>query len=160
MYKFEESIALWLSYNSYLTDRQISRFCNITELDLKRIISQGDESSAVNPINMGIITQDDINSCQEDENLDLPKHKESDLYAVHSVSRSKEVHNEHMSAILWVLRKNINVDSTKLAKTLKVDSSLVDSIKKRKSLKIPGVTIKSPFSLGLCTKEEQRCFVN
>ena len=57
-----KATAVWLIENTSLTFRQISKFCEIHELEIQ-VMADGDNPSKIlgqNPIHRGILTQEEI----------------------------------------------------------------------------------------------------
>ena len=72
-----KATAVWLVENTNLTFRQIAKFCNLHELEVKGI-ADGDVAKGIkayNPILAGQLSRDEIDECSKnpDRNLNLIK---------------------------------------------------------------------------------------
>ena len=68
-----KATAVWLVENTTLTFRQIAKFCNLHELEVKGI-ADGDVAKGIkayNPIIAGQLSREEINSCSQNPEKDL-----------------------------------------------------------------------------------------
>ena len=68
-----KATAVWLVENTTLTFKQIAKFCNLHELEVKGI-ADGDVAKGIkayNPIIAGQLSRDEINNCSKDPEKDL-----------------------------------------------------------------------------------------
>ena len=76
-----KATAVWLVENTTLTFRQIAKFCNLHELEIKGI-ADGDVAKGIkayNPILAGQLSRDEIDACSKDpeRSLNLTKKTEA-----------------------------------------------------------------------------------
>ena len=68
-----KATAVWLVENTTLTFRQIAKFCNLHELEIKGI-ADGDVAKGIkayNPILAGQLSRDEIDACSKDPERSL-----------------------------------------------------------------------------------------
>ena len=68
-----KATAVWLVENTNLTFRQIAKFCNLHELEIKGI-ADGDVAKGIkayNPILAGQLSREEIDECSKDPQRDL-----------------------------------------------------------------------------------------
>jgi len=152
--------AVWLVDNTSISFSQISKFCQLHELEVQSI-ADGEEAynmKGLNPIASGQLTKDEIKRCEDDENaeLTLQTHKSQN---VHIRSNTKKylplsVRSERPKAIAWLVREYGKIlTDIQIAKLTSSTKPTVANIRAGNQA-VPITEFRSPTDLGLCNYEE------
>lgn len=127
--------AAWLVFNTKLTDKQISSYCQISIRDIKDIRNKHIQIFPNNPIYNDQITVDEIQKCENDSNL-IPTMPESTKNLIESIKKKKQspyisqiYRGEKKSLIAWILFYYPNVSHKVIKRLLKTTSKQIDIIK-------------------------------
>ena len=158
--------AVWLVDNTSLSFSQISKFCQLHELEVQSI-ADGEEAynmKGLNPIASGQLTKDEIKRCEEDHNTDLNL-QTNKSQNVHIRSKTKKylplsVRSERPKAIAWLIREYGKIlTDIQIAKLTSSTKPTVANIRAgNQSQQI--TEFKNPTDLGLCSYEELEKIVN
>ncbi|MDC0861432.1 DUF1013 domain-containing protein [Alphaproteobacteria bacterium] len=152
--------AVWLVDNTSLSFSQISKFCELHELEVQSI-ADGEEAynmKGLNPIASGQLTKDEIQRCENDSvgELTLQKHKSQNI---HIRSNSKKylplsIRSERPKAIAWLIREYGKIlTDTQIAKLSSSTKPTVANIRAGNQSQ-PISEFRNPTDLGLCSHEE------
>ena len=105
-----KATAVWLVENTTLTFKQIAKFCNLHELEIKGI-ADGDVAKGIkayNPIISGQLTRDEIDSCSKNPDKDLKLIKKIEEVEVKERKKPKYTplskRQDRPDAILWLVK--------------------------------------------------------
>jgi hypothetical protein len=152
--------AVWLVDNTSLSFSQISKFCQLHELEVQSI-ADGEEAynmKGLNPIASGQLTKDEIKRCEDDSNAELNLQK-SRSQNVHIRSNTKKylplsVRSERPKAIAWLIREYGKIlTDTQIAKLTSSTKPTVGNIRAGNQAQ-PISEFRNPTDIGLCTYEE------
>jgi|TARA_B110000093_G_C12889945_1_gene375604 hypothetical protein len=152
--------AVWLVDNTSLSFSQISKFCQLHELEVQSI-ADGEEAynmKGLNPIASGQLTKDEIQRCEKDPNgeLTLQKHKSQNIRIRSNTKKylPLSIRSERPKAIAWLIREYGKILSdTQIAKLSSSTKPTVANIRAGNQSQ-PISEFRNPTDLGLCTYEE------
>ena len=103
-----KATAVWLVENTTLTFRQIAKFCNLHELEIKGI-ADGDVAKGIkayNPILAGQLSRHEIDACSKDPEKSMNLIKKTEAVQVKDRKRPKYTplskRQYRSAAILWI----------------------------------------------------------
>ena len=116
-----KATAVWLVENTTLTFKQIARFCNLHELEVKGI-ADGDVAKGIkayNPILAGQLSRQEIDECSKNPEKELNLLKKGEDYKVQErkkpkytpLSKSKQTY-----AILWLCKNYSELNDGQISK--------------------------------------------
>ena len=156
-----KATAVWLVENTTLTFKQIAKFCNLHELEIKGI-ADGDVAPGMqgyDPIDNNQLTKEEISRCEKDPKAELkllssniieniPSRNKDTKYTPISIRRDKPY------AILWLIKRYPEeLNDSQIAKLTSSTKNTVNAIRNgvyREAI----LETKSPMDVGLCTYEE------
>lgn len=147
--------AKWLINNTSLSLRQISDFTKIPLNEVHAVKNNlMDESlQAVNPINIGQITMEEIERCENDESeyliggVVIPvQNTENKKRYIPKIKRSWRP-----AALLWVIRNIPNVQEKKIIKIFSTTKTMIQKIKNKE---YDHLIPQHPVEIGICTKDD------
>jgi len=152
--------AVWLVDNTSLSFSQISKFCQLHELEVQSI-ADGEEAynmKGLNPIASGQLTKDEIQRCEKDPSgeLTLQKHKSQNIRIRSNTKKylPLSIRSERPKAIAWLIREYGKILSdTQIAKLSSSTKPTVANIRAGNQSQ-PISEFRNPTDLGLCTYEE------
>jgi hypothetical protein len=152
--------AVWLVDNTSLSFMQISKFCQLHELEVQSI-ADGEEAykmKGLNPIASGQLTKDEIKRCEEDpgSELTLQSHKSQNIHIRTNTKKylPLSVRSERPKAIAWLIREYGKVlTDVQIAKLTSSTKPTVANIRSGNQAQ-PISEFRSPTDLGLCTYED------
>jgi len=153
-----KATAIWLVENTALTFRQISKFCEIHELEIQAI-ADGDISYnmiGLSPINNGQLTWQEIRRCEADESADLVPNvleknvKERNAKAKKLLSPTQR--NDKPSAILWILKNCPEIMDSQVCKLVGTTKATINKV--RNGEYGDDLFPKNPVAVGLCNERD------
>tara|TARA_B100000683_G_scaffold80405_1_gene79282 strand:+ start:1771 stop:2355 length:585 start_codon:yes stop_codon:yes gene_type:complete len=157
--------AVWLVDNTALSFSQISRFCQLHELEVQSIADGEDayRMQGLNPIASGQLTMDEIKRCEEDHTQELQLQNKKSESIQFSVKTKKylplSVRQERPKAIAWLIREYGQIlTDTQIAKLTSSTKPTVANIRAGNQSQ-PITEFRNPTDLGLCTYEELEALV-
>ena len=152
--------AVWLVENTTLTFKQISKFCNLHELEVQGI-ADGEVANGImayNPIISGQLTRQEIALASSDENKDL-QIKNSDIEISSEDKKIKKYiplskRQDKPDSALWLIKHHSLLKDTQIAKLVGVTKSSVTSIKNKSYWNYNNLTPKDPVALGLFSQKD------
>ena len=157
--------AVWLVDNTALSFSQISRFCQLHELEVQSIADGEDayRMQGLNPIASGQLTMDEIKRCEGDHTQELQLQNKKSESIQFSVKTKKylplSVRQERPKAIAWLIREYGQIlTDTQIAKLTSSTKPTVANIRAGNQSQ-PITEFRNPTDLGLCTYEELEALV-
>ena len=157
--------AVWLVDNTALSFSQISRFCQLHELEVQSIADGEDayRMQGLNPIASGQLTMDEIKRCEGDYTQELQLQNKKSESIQFSVKTKKylplSVRQERPKAIAWLIREYGQIlTDTQIAKLTSSTKPTVANIRAGNQSQ-PITEFRNPTDLGLCTYEELEALV-
>ena len=152
--------AVWLVDNTALSFPQISKFCQLHELEVQSIADGEDayRMQGLNPIASGQLTMDEIKRCEKDPSSDLKLQNKKSETIQFSIKAKKylplSVRQERPKAIAWLIREYGKVlTDTQIAKLTSSTKPTVANIRAGNQSQ-PITEFRNPTDLGLCSYEE------
>jgi len=157
--------AVWLVDNTALSFFQISKFCQLHELEVQSIADGEDayRMQGLNPIASGQLTMDEIKRCEGDHTLELQLQNKKSESIQSSVKTKKylplSVRQERPKAIAWLIREYGQIlTDTQIAKLTSSTKPTVANIRAGNQSQ-PITEFRNPTDLGLCTYQELETIV-
>ena len=157
--------AVWLVDNTALSFPQISKFCQLHELEVQSIADGEDayRMQGLNPIASGQLTMDEIKRCEVDHSQELQLQNKKSESIQFSVKTKKylplSVRQERPKAIAWLIREYGKIlTDTQIAKLTSSTKPTVANIRAGNQSQ-PITEFRNPTDLGLCTYEELEALV-
>ena len=152
--------AVWLVENTTLTFRQISRFCEIHELEIQAI-ADGDVSSNIrglSPVDNGQLSWEEIHRCEADKKADLQASemernvKARNLKAKKVLSPSQR--QDKPNAIAWVIKNYPQMKDTMICKLIGTTKTTIEAIRSGTHKDMANIRAKNPVAIGLCSEQD------
>ncbi len=152
--------AVWLVENTTLTFRQISRFCEIHELEIQAI-ADGDVSSNIrglSPVDNGQLSWEEIHRCEADKAADLQASemernvKARNMKAKKVLSPSQR--QDKPNAIAWVIKNYPQMKDTQICKLIGTTKSTIEAIRSGTHKDMANIRAKNPVAIGLCSEQD------
>lgn len=155
-----KATAVWLVENTTLTFRQISRFCEIHELEIQAI-ADGDVAyniMGLNPVNNGQLSWDEIHRCEADpsENL-VPNVLENNVKERNAKAKkvlSPTQRSDKPAAILWVIKNYPEIMDSQICKLVGTTKPTIAKIRNGEYADIANLKPKNPVAIGLCNEKD------
>ena len=154
-----KATAVWLVENTTLTFKQIARFCNLHELEIKGI-ADGDVAKGIkayNPILAGQLSRDEIEVCSKDPTKDLSLIKKVDEVELKARKKPKYTplskRQDRPDAILWLCKNAAELTDGQISKLVGSTKNTVSLIRKRSYWNFSSLKPRDPVILALCTQE-------
>ena len=146
-----KATAVWLVENTNLTFRQIAKFCNLHELEVKGI-ADGDVAKGIkayNPILAGQLSRDEIDECSKnpERNLNLIK-KDTNVQIIKERKKPKYTplskRQDRPDAILWLCKNASELTDGQISKLVGSTKGTVSLIRKRSYWNFSNLKTKRP----------------
>ena len=154
-----KATAVWLVENTTLTFKQIAKFCNLHELEIKGI-ADGDVAKGIkayNPILAGQLSRDEIEVCSKDPTKDLSLIKKVDEVELKARKKPKYTplskRQDRPDAILWLCKNAAELTDGQISKLVGSTKNTVSLIRKRSYWNFSSLKPRDPVILALCTQE-------
>ena len=154
-----KATAVWLVENTTLTFKQIAKFCNLHELEIKGI-ADGDVAKGIkayNPILAGQLSRDEIEVCSKDPTKDLSLIKKVDEVELKARKKPKYTplskRQDRPDAILWLCKNAAELTDGQISKLVGSTKNTVSLIRKRSYWNFSNLKPRDPVILALCTQE-------
>ena len=152
--------AVWLVENTTLTFKQISKFCNLQEVEVQGI-ADGEVAKGImayNPIISGQRTRDEIELASKDENKDL-QIKNTDIEISTEDKKIKKYvplskRQDKPDSALWLIKHHSLLKESQIAKLVGVTKNSVTSIKNKSYWNYNNLNPKDPVALGLFSQKD------
>ncbi len=154
-----KATAVWLVENTTLTFKQIAKFCNLHELEVKGI-ADGDVAKGIkayNPILAGQLSREEIEMCSKDPVKELKLIKKVDEVDVKERKKPKYTplskRQDRPDAILWLCKNASELTDGQISKLVGSTKNTVSLIRKRSYWNFSNLKPRDPVILALCTQE-------
>ena len=154
-----KATAVWLVENTTLTFKQIAKFCNLHELEIKGI-ADGDVAKGIkayNPILAGQLSRNEIEICSKDPTKELELLKKVDDVEVKERKKPKYTplskRQDRPDAILWLCKNAAELTDGQISKLVGSTKNTVSLIRKRSYWNFSSLKPRDPVILALCTQE-------
>ena len=152
--------AVWLVENTTLTFKQISKFCNLHEVEIQGI-ADGEVAKGIkayNPIISGQLSREEIELSSKDEarplvikNLDIElSNPEKKLKKYVPLSKRQD----KPDSALWLLRQHNILKDSQIAKLVGITKNSVTSIRDKSYWNYNNLSAKDPVALNLFTQKD------
>ena len=152
--------AVWLVENTTLTFKQISKFCNLHEVEVQGI-ADGEVAKGImayNPIISGQLTREEIELSSKDENRPLLI-KSSDIEISNSEKKIKKYvplskRQDKPDSAIWLIRQHNMLKDSQIAKLVGITKNSVTSIRNKSYWNYNNLNPKDPVALNLFTQKD------
>ncbi|MBP3546392.1 MAG: DUF1013 domain-containing protein [Alphaproteobacteria bacterium] len=155
-----KATAVWLLDNTTLTFKQIARFCELHELEI-RAIADGDVAANIvgmNPITAGQLTAEEIARCEADASAILvASEPEGNVKA--SNRKNKKVLSPYQrkdkpAAVLYILKHYPEIIDSQICKLVGTTVPTITSLREGTHKDIAEIKPKNPTVIGLCEEKD------
>ena len=144
--------AVWLVENTSLTFKQISKFCNLHEVEIQGI-ADGEVAKGImayNPIISGQLTNEEIEKSSNDENRDL-QIKNTDIEISSEDKKVKKYiplskRQDKPDSVFWLIKHHSLLKDSQMAKLVGVTKASVTSIKNKSYWNYNNLNPKDPVT--------------
>lgn len=157
--------AVWLIENTALTFDQIAKFCGMHELEVQALADEQGASviAAVNPIQLGQLTQSEIDRCTKDPAAELQlssplmptKNKKAKRKYTPLIKRQ-----DRPDAVAWLLKYYPEMSDAMIASLIAATKATVVSIRERLRSHVSDLRPRDPVLLGFCSQLDLDSAVN
>jgi hypothetical protein len=152
--------AVWLVENTSLTFKQISKFCNLHEVEIQGI-ADGEVAKGImayNPIISGQLTSEEIEKSSSDESRDL-QIKNTDIEISSEDKKVKKYiplskRQDKPDSVFWLIKHHSLLKDSQMAKLVGVTKASVTSIKNKSYWNYNNLNPKDPVALGLFSQKD------
>ena len=152
--------AVWLVENTTLTFKQISKFCNLHEVEVQGI-ADGEVAKGImayNPIISGQLTREEIELASKDENRDL-QIKNTDIKISTENKKIKKYvplskRQDKPDSALWLIRHHSLLKESQIAKLVGITKNSVTSIRNKSYWNYNNLSPKDPVALNLFNQKD------
>ena len=153
-----KATAVWLVENTTLTFKQIAKFCNLHELEIKGI-ADGDVArgiKAYSPILAGQLSREEIDLCSKDPSRNLNLVERAEEVQIKERKKPKYTplskRQDRPDAALWLLKNYSEFNDGQISKLVGSTKGTVSLIRKRRYWNFSNLKPKDPVILGLCSQ--------
>ena len=154
-----KATAVWLVENTNLTFRQIAKFCNLHELEVKGI-ADGDVAKGIkayNPILAGQLSRDEIDECSKNPERNLNLIKKDTNVQIKERKKPKYTplskRQDRPDAILWLCKNASELTDGQISKLVGSTKGTVSLIRKRSYWNFSNLKPRDPVILALCSQD-------
>jgi len=152
--------AVWLVENTTLTFKQISKFCNLHEVEVQGI-ADGEVAKGImayNPIISGQLTREEIEQSSNDADRDL-KIRNTDIEISSEDKKVKKYiplskRQDKPDSALWLIKQHSLLKDSQIAKLVGITKGSVTSIKNKSYWNYNNLNPKDPIALGLFAQKD------
>ena len=153
-----KATAIWLIENTALTFGQIARFCDLHEFEVESIANKPSVIGK-SPIKEGLLTQEEIDRCQDDPKADLKSLKRNDIPAPRTRSKGPRYtpvskRGDKPDAIAYILKFHTEITDAQITKLIGTTKNTIAKIRDKSHLNIQNIRPRHPAEIGLCTYDE------
>ena len=153
-----KATAVWLVENTTLTFKQIAKFCNLHELEIKGI-ADGDVArgiKAYSPILAGQLSREEIDLCSKDPSRNLNLVERAEEVQIKERKKPKYTplskRQDRPDAALWLLKNYSEFNDGQISKLVGSTKGTVSLIRKRSYWNFSNLRAKDTVILGLCSQ--------
>ena len=152
--------AVWLVENTTLTFKQISKFCNLHEVEVQGI-ADGEVAKGImayNPIMSGQLTREEIELSSKDESRSLQiKNTDIEISTVDKkikkyIPLSKR--QDKPDSALWLIKHHALLKDSQIAKLVGITKNSVTSIRNKSYWNYNNLNSKDPVAMSLFSQKE------
>ena len=154
-----KATAVWLVENTTLTFKQIAKFCNLHELEVKGI-ADGDVAKGIkayNPILAGQLSRNEIDECSKNPDRNLQLTKKNEEIKIKDRKKPKYTplskRQDRPDAILWLCKNASELTDGQISKLVGSTKGTVSLIRKRNYWNFSNLKPRDPVILSLCTQD-------
>ncbi|WP_415308691.1 DUF1013 domain-containing protein [Candidatus Pelagibacter sp. Uisw_099_02] len=152
--------AVWLVENTTLTFKQISKFCNLHEVEVQGI-ADGEVAKGImayNPIISGQLTREEIELASKDENRALLI-KNIDIEISTTDKKIKKYiplskRQDKPDSALWLIKQHTTLKDSQIAKLVGITKNSVTSIRNKSYWNYNNLNPKDPVAMSLFSQKE------
>jgi len=152
-----KATAVWLVENTKISFKQIAKFCDLHELEIKGI-ADGDVAKGIkayNPILAGQLTREEIEAASKDVNKPLVLNKKTlDIKSEKKVTRyiplSKR--QDRPEAVLWLVKNYPQLSDGQIIKLVGSTKKTVSAIRNKNYWNSSNLSPKDPVVSNLCSQ--------
>ena len=152
--------AVWLVENTTLTFIQISKFCNLHEVEVQGI-ADGEVAKGImayNPIISGQLTREEIELSSKNENREI-QIKNTDIEISSEDKKIKKYiplskRQDKPDSALWLIKQHSLLKDSQIAKLVGVTKNSVTSIKNKSYWNYNNLNPKDPVALGIFMQKD------
>lgn len=159
---FPKATAVWLLFNTTLTFEQIADFCGMHVFEIEGI-ANGEVAVGImgrDPIENGVITEEEIKRCQEDPSAKLAMDPACIKFLL-SEDKKKETkytpvarRQDKPNAILWFLKNCKGVKDSHIIKLIGTTKKTIAAIRDKSHWNYLNLVPRDPVFLCLCKQSE------
>ena len=152
--------AVWLVENTTLTFKQISKFCNLHEVEFQGI-ADGEVAKGImayNPIIAGQLTREEIELSSKDENRPLQiNHLDIEISNINKkikkyVPLSKR--QDKPDSALWLIKHHPQLKDSQIARLVGITKNSVTSIRNKNYWNYNNLNPKDPVAMSLFSQKD------
>ena len=152
--------AVWLVENTTLTFKQISKFCNLHEVEVQGI-ADGEVAKGImayNPIISGQLTKDEIEQSSKDQNRQL-QIKNNDIKISNTENKIKKYvplskRQDKPDSALWLIRQYPQLKDSQIARLIGITKNSVTSIRNKSYWNYNSLSPKDPVAMNLFSQKD------
>lgn len=154
-----KATAVWLIENTMLTFDQIADYCGLHSLEIQALADEeGQKIAGQSPIQMRILTADEIKRCEADSNARL-KGIESDLPSPKLRAKGPRYtpvakRQDKPDAVAWLLKHHPELNDNIISRLVGTTRTTINSIRDKTHPNTGNFQPRSPVEIGLCTFAE------
>ncbi len=153
-----KATAVWLIENTSLTFDQIAKFCELHAFEVESIANKGGLIGK-SPIKEGILSQEEIDRCQDDVEAQLKSEKRKDIPAPKIRSKGPRYtpvskRGDKPDGISYILKFHPEITDAQITKLIGTTKNTIESVRSKTHANIQNIRPRNPAELGLCTYEE------
>ena len=150
-----KSLSLWLIKNTELTNEQIAGFVGLNEITIASYRVQKLNAVLYNPMQIGMLTAEEITRCENDENADLK------IDSKFKLGKAKKTDKTIIgSAVLWLINEHSEITNYQIMSLLKCTTIFLDSIRDGTFKEYDKLIYQNPISLDLCSEKQLNAIIS
>ena len=153
-----KATAVWLIEHTSLTFSQIAKFCDLHDFEVESIANKPTVIGK-SPVKDGLLTQKEIDRCQDDPTADLKSSKRDDIPPPRSRSKGPRYtpvskRGDKPDAVAYMLKYHPEVSDAQITKLIGTTKNTIQKIRDKSHLNMSNIRPRHPAELGLCNYEE------
>jgi len=154
-----KATAVWLVENTKISFKQIAKFCDLHELEIKGI-ADGDVAKGIkayNPILAGQLTREKIEECSKDfdkplilnkKNLDIKSEKKTNRYIPLSKRQNRP------ETVLWLTKNYPQLSDGQIVKLVGSTKGTISAIRDKNYWNFSNLNQKDPVVFNFCSESD------
>jgi len=149
--------AVWLIENTALTFEQIANFCGMHELEVQTLADEGVAGIiGVNPIQLGQLTQEEIDRCSKDPKSNLRMVSQNVYEQKKKKAKRKYTplikRQDRPDAVAWLVKYYPEMSDATISTLIAATKATVTSIREKLRSRISDLRPRDPVLLGFCSQ--------